>query len=100
MKDYPRRDFLKQCGIGLGVVMTSNLWLNELLANPTKAVGETLLSNYFGFTKEQLKKLLEIGLSKGGEFAELYFEYRISNNLTYEEDIVKSASENIMLAYK
>jgi TldD protein len=97
MQDYPRRDFLKHCGIGLGVVMTSNLWLNELLANPTKAVGETLLSNYFGFTKEQLKKLLEIGLSRGGEFAELYFEYRISNNLTYEEDIVKSASENIML---
>lgn len=97
MHNYPRRDFLKKCGIGLGVAMTSNLWINELLANPSKTVGETLLSNYFGFTKEQLKKLLEIGLSRGGEFAELYFEYRISNNITMEEEIIKSASENIML---
>lgn len=97
MQNYPRRDFLKHCGIGLGVVMTSNIWLNELLANPSKTVGDTLLINYFGFSKEQLKKLLEIGLSKGGEFAEIYFEYRISSSLTMEEDIVKSASENIML---
>jgi TldD protein len=44
-----------------------------------------------------MKKLLEIALSKGGDFSELFFEYRLSTSLTYEEDIVKSSSENITL---
>ena len=77
--------------------MTSNLWLKDLLANPTSGAGEALLSNQFGLSNEQIKQLLAFALSKGGQFSELYFEYKISNSVAMEEDIIKNASENISL---
>lgn len=97
MKEKTRRGFIKKCGLGLGVVMTSNFWLNDLLANPSKSAGEALLANRFGLSSEEMQKLLAIGLSKGGEFSELYFEYKITNNVLMEEEIIKSASESISL---
>lgn len=92
-----RRNFIKKCGVGVGVAMTSNLWLNNLIASPNEQTGNALISSYFGFSKEELSKLLSIALSKGGEFSELFFEFKIANGLLIEEDIVKNASESISL---
>ncbi len=51
----------------------------------------------FAFTKEELKKLIALGLSKGADFSELYFEHKISNSVTMSEDIIKSSSEDVSL---
>ncbi len=77
--------------------MTSNLWLNNLIASPNEQTGNALISSFFGFSKEELSKLLSIALSKGGEFSELFFEFKIADGLLIEEDIVKNASESISL---
>lgn len=93
-----RRKFIKNCGIGLGIAMTSPYWLETLLANPSKNVtGKNLISSYFGFSKEEIQKLLLIALSKGGDFSEFFFEYSQSNSVAMEEGLIKRSSEVISL---
>lgn len=50
---------------------------------------------YFFVSKTDIDKLLAACLSKGGDFADIYFEYRISSNISFEENTVKSASRGI-----
>lgn len=97
MGNIKRREFIKQCGIGAGALLTANVWSQALFADPVKGLTAPDYQQIFGITKEEMKKLLEIALSKGGDFSDLFFEYRLSTSLTYEEDIVKSSSENITL---
>jgi TldD protein len=40
-------------------------------------------------------ELLGIAMSRGGEHAELYFEHRESGNISFEQQVVKSASRGI-----
>lgn len=49
----------------------------------------------YGLTVGDIEKLLAAALSRGGDYADLYFEYRISNSLNLEEQIIKSASKSI-----
>lgn len=43
------------------------------------------------------RRLLEIALSKGGDYADLFFEYRAGGGLTFEEGITKSASRGVSM---
>ncbi|MBS1793535.1 MAG: metalloprotease TldD [Acidobacteria bacterium] len=56
----------------------------------------SLLDTYFQVSPEQIRKVLGAALAKGAEFADVFFEYRISSNLAFEEDIVKSARRGIV----
>ncbi len=49
----------------------------------------------FGVTRNDLQRLLSTALSEGGDYADLYFEYRSRDVLTLEEGILKNASTNI-----
>lgn len=49
----------------------------------------------FNINQEEIGKLLGIALSKGGDYADLYFEYRINNAVNLEEQLVKSATKSI-----
>ncbi|MCS6884108.1 MAG: metalloprotease TldD [Acidobacteriota bacterium] len=51
--------------------------------------------NKFGITVSQIERLLAEALSKGGDYADLYFEYRINNSVSLEEQLVKSASKSV-----
>lgn len=52
--------------------------------------------NYFFVSKADINKLLSLALSKGGDFADLYFEHKVSSSIFFEEDIVKNASRGIV----
>lgn len=54
------------------------------------------LTNYFQVTQEQISKILAAALSKGAEFADVFFEHRVTSNLNFEEDIVKTARRGIV----
>lgn len=56
----------------------------------------SLLDSFFHVSQEQIRKILEAALSKGADFADVFFEYRISSNLSFEEDIVKTARRGIV----
>ena len=45
----------------------------------------------------ELKKLMDLALSRGGEFSDIFLEYRISRSILMEEDIIKESSENLNL---
>src|SRR5690606_31139249 len=43
------------------------------------------------------RKLLEVALGQGGDYADLFFEYRAGGGLSFEEGITRSASRGVAL---
>jgi TldD protein len=56
-----------------------------------------IFEDHFQLNKEDLHKILSISLSKGGDFSEIYLEYKIYNLINMEEDIIKETAESISL---
>jgi|SRR5688572_10014437 TldD protein len=46
---------------------------------------------------EICRKLLSVALSQGGDYADLFFEYRIGGGLAFEEGITRSASRGVSM---
>src|SRR5438445_5156268 len=49
----------------------------------------------YNVTNRDLETYLAEGLSRGGDYADLYFEYRINHSIILEEQIIKSATKSI-----
>src|SRR4029453_10730337 len=49
----------------------------------------------YGLTFGDIDKLLATALARGGDYADLYFEYRVANSVNIEEQIVKQAAKSI-----
>jgi TldD protein len=90
-----RRDFMTKSSLALAAVATSDLWLSRVVAGE-KTSKLPILDTYFQVSREEMNKLLAAALSKGADFADLFFEYRITSNLNFEEDIVKTARRGIV----
>ena len=52
--------------------------------------------NRFGLTTGQIDELLATALARGGDYADLYFEYRVGNGVNIEEQIIKSAAKSVV----
>lgn len=46
---------------------------------------------------ENLQKILNVALSSGGDFSEIFLEYKMYNSINMEEDIIKETAESISL---
>ena len=97
MKPIERRKFLQLAGAGAGAVVLSSLFCDQLFAGMILKPGEELFASRFGVTREVMKKVLDAALSKGGDFAELFFEYALNNNVVMEDDIIRESTEDITL---
>jgi TldD protein len=53
--------------------------------------------DHFHVSQEDLMRILNISLSRGGDFSEIFLEYRIYNLINMEEDIIKETAESISL---
>jgi TldD protein len=51
----------------------------------------------FNVTTTDLEAYLGTALSRGGDYADLYFEYRINHSIVLEEQIIKSATKGVNL---
>lgn len=51
--------------------------------------------NFFGINKEQINRILSIALSKGGDYADIYFEHSLSNELSLKDSQVNAAGTHI-----
>jgi TldD protein len=92
-----RRDFIIKGSAVAAAVAASDLWVGKLLAGePTALGGASLLDTYFHVNKADIGKVLAATLAKGAEFADVFFEYRITSNLFFEEDIVKTARRGVI----
>src|ERR1700739_3437189 len=50
-----------------------------------------------GVTTQDCESYLAEALSRGGDYADLYFEYRITHSIVLEEQIIKSATKGVNL---
>jgi len=97
MINIQRRNFLRTSSLGLLATATSGLWYDLLAGGLVPPPSLTLFEERFGVAREDMKRVLEFALSKGGDFSELFLEYKIASSVRMEEDIVKDSSENITL---
>src|SRR5271165_3810083 len=51
----------------------------------------------FGISRRDLENYLSEALSRGGDYADLYFEYLLTSSLSIDESIVKSASQGVSM---
>jgi len=53
--------------------------------------------DHFNISEEELRKILNTALLKGGDFSEIFLEYKTFNFINMEEDIIKETAESISL---
>ncbi len=96
MKAINRRSFMKNSAMATGALTLGHMipgrWLTFAYAEPSG-----YFESQFGITDALCKKVLDQALSKGGDFADLYFEHTISNWLTLEDGRVDRAYGSIDL---
>jgi TldD protein len=51
----------------------------------------------FGLSRRDLENYLSDALSRGGDYADLYFEYLATSSISIDESIVKSATQGVSL---
>ncbi|MBN1940370.1 MAG: TldD/PmbA family protein [Candidatus Aminicenantes bacterium] len=57
----------------------------------------TVFEDRFQLGPEAYASVLDAALSRGGDFAELFLEYRLHSSVLMEEDILKETSESVSL---
>lgn len=93
LKPMDRRDFLRR-GIESGAILVSlPLWLDTACRRSGALPGGATAAAFL--SKEDLKKLLEAALSRGGEFAEVYFERTVQNLLSLDEEKISAAASGL-----
>jgi len=58
---------------------------------------ESFFAVRFGLTERDLEHYLAAALESGGDYADVYFEYLTTTNITMDEAIVKSATQGVTL---
>ncbi|MGZ8708723.1 MAG: TldD/PmbA family protein [Thermoanaerobaculia bacterium] len=92
-----RRTVIGAGAAALATVAVSDLFsTTSLLAEtgPTPGVGYFAR---FGVTDKLIRETLGAALSKGGDYADVFFQHRVTNNLGLEDGAVNRASANVGL---
>ena len=58
---------------------------------------ESFFAAKFGITRHDLENYLSEALGRGGDYADLYFEYLATSSISIDESIVKSATQGVSL---
>ena len=80
MKPIPRRTFLRGTAMAGGALLLLPDLKADMLLDPQPS-GNYFLKE-FGIDETLCHKLLAKALSRGGDFADLYFEFTVSNYRT------------------
>ena len=91
-KPITRRKFLKKGVAGGAIIATLPVWkLFSFSAPPS----DFYVNPAVDLSKETLEKLIKIALHKGGEFAEVYVEYNVGNQISLEENKIYGAGRGV-----
>jgi TldD protein len=91
-----RRSFLQAGALGAGAV-ACNWILPEGWLTMARGEANAYFESGFGITDNLCHRLLEQALSKGGDYADLYFEHKIVNALVLEDGQVNQAYGSVDL---
>ncbi|MBN2612153.1 MAG: twin-arginine translocation signal domain-containing protein [Bacteroidales bacterium] len=96
MNQITRRTFVKNSAAAGGMLFIAPCFGSSVFAqsNPTQM---GYFENEFGINDNLCQMLLEKALSKGGDFADVYFEHTIENWLMLEDGKVNRSYGNILL---
>ena len=61
------------------------------------SLADSFFGQKFGLTEHDLQRYLSEALAAGGDYADLYFEYLATSNISIDESIVKSAVQGVSL---
>jgi TldD protein len=86
VRDIPRRKFLEMSMKGGLLIAATPTLLTQLVSCTNGTVSSTPME----MDKETLAKVIAKALEKGGDFADVYLENRISRQIVMEESIFKS----------
>ncbi len=96
MKKVSRRSFIKTGAAAAAVTIATPL-LPRGLYGLARADTTGYFENEFGITDGLCQKVLAEALSRGGDFADLFFEHTISNRIILEDGKVNRAYSNVAL---
>jgi TldD protein len=96
MNTVSRRDFLKTGATAAAATAATPL-LSRAWFGLSGAEAPAYFEREFGITEALCSKVLAEALSKGGDFADLYFEHTVSNTLILEDGKVNRAASDIAL---
>ena len=96
MKSITRRSFVKSSALATGALTLGQMIPGRMVSFAYAEPGGYFESQ-FGITDALCKRVLDKALSKGGDFADLYFEHTISNWLSLEDGRVDRAYASIDL---
>src|SRR2546423_4094743 len=60
-------------------------------------LSESFFANRFNITERDLEHYLDEAVSRGGDYADLYFEYLATSAISMDDSIVKSATQGVSL---
>lgn len=96
MEHISRRAFIKSTGTtALGVALAPALSKNWFSLRAADKPG--YFEAGFGITDSLCQKVLAKALSRGGDFADLYFEHTVGNQVVLEDGKVNQAYSNVAL---
>jgi TldD protein len=93
MDKITRRSFLKSTA----TTAAASLVLPKAWYSLARAGEPAYFEREFGITDSMCQKVLAQALSKGGDFADLFFEHTISNSVNLEDGKVNRAYSNVAL---
>ena len=96
MKKITRRSFLKSTATAAAVSIATPV-LSKGWYSLARADSPGYFEQEFGITDSLCQKVLDEALSRGGDFADLYFEHTISNWLILEDGKVNRAYSDVAL---
>jgi len=89
-----RRSFLKK-GMHTGALIVSFPVWKHFAREDTDSLLAAEAGLPGGLDKDGLRKLLEVCLSRGGEFAEVYYERTVENSISLDEDKISAATRGL-----
>lgn len=95
MKTIPRRRFIQSTALAGGALLL--LPRPPVLSFLKSEGSQDYFRKEFGIDENLCRKLLSKALSKGGDFADLYFEYGVSNYLGLQDGKVNQSYGDISL---
>jgi TldD protein len=96
MKPITRRSFLRKAA-GATITAAMAPGLSSCWSDMTRAKNTGYFESEFGIADSMCRKVLGEALSRGGDFADLYFEHTISNYVILEDGKVNQAYCDVAL---
>ena len=102
MAHISRRKFVSWGAKGMALATIPAIFkFNPAMAFSPDLTGDSVLEEYlkhFSVSQDLIRKTMEVALSNGGDYCDLFFQHKIDSYVALEDDAVNKAYTNVDLA--